>query len=182
MKAIVVGHTCVIGDHIKRSLEHHGFEVTGWSRITGVNVMDDSLVTAPQPASLDLVVNVAETGLLGLKRVWVKTAASLASGRGMFVFISSIAAVIDNTTYAQSKLAQENGLVSLFRNAQPVRVNCIRLGHVLGTEAWPSDHSLGDRRFITPVDVADTVIFLYRCNSVVGQIITVDGGELLRAK
>lgn len=177
MNAIIVGHTCEIGQSIKRLLEDHGHTVHGWSRSNGLDVVTHE-GCFPVPPCLGVVVHVAETGLIGLKNVWTAVRPALQQNYGVFVFISSIAAIQDAGPYADSKRAQEAYLQSVIACDWVSRIVIVRLGHVLGTKAWPEDtSSLCERRYIRPGDAAEAVLFCARCVGVRGAVITVDAGE-----
>ena len=94
----------------------------------------------------------------------------------------------DYFAYTQSKAA----LHDLTRNlalalAPRVRVNEIALGAVLPPASPPESYAhvsrdaLPLRRFPTPDDVADALLFLLGCRAVTGQTIRVDSGEHLSA-
>lgn len=181
-KAIITGHTCAIGQAIKAHLEGGdwtNWKVEGWSRSTGVDLLLGDL---PEVTECDLVVHVAETGIGGLSRVWNRTHAALTQSHGAFIGISSISAVQDTNVYAQSKQSQEHMLRHFAHTEPRIRVNCLRLGHVIGTRHWPDGSAITDQklnRFVRPSDVAEAVIFLAHALSITGQVLTIDAGSTL---
>jgi NAD(P)-dependent dehydrogenase (short-subunit alcohol dehydrogenase family) len=128
---------------------------------------------------LGVVVHVAETVPGGLMRLWKSTKEQLAGG--VFIAISSIHHLTYDDDYAKSKRCQESLVKSLASTNPNIRVNAIRLGHIVGTKAWPVEDPtrlpeipLG--RFGTVAEVADAVEFMVNSKWMTGTILTLDGG------
>lgn len=184
MTALIIGGYGEISVAIQAALLKFGHSLVIWSRSSGVDVRSPEFSASPKPDfDLDAVVHVAEAGPEGLLNVWSKTQIALEKSFGVFVFISSTEAVIGSTDYAQSKRKQESFLPTMAKSSRCVRVNCIRLGHVIGTSAWPSGSPLRPEQFlnayVSPQDVADAVVFVLRQPAMTGQVLTLDSGILL---
>jgi len=177
MKGIVIGHTCSIGQAIMKALVNETVDVDGWSRSNGKDIFTCDLYG---PDSFGIVVLVPEIGLAGLWQAWVKIRDCL---DGVFIFLSSIAALMDSTDYAKSKQQQEALLPKMAKWSARVRVNCIRLGHVSPSSTWPDGVALSNqflKVFVRPEDVARCVLFMFKTPSITGSIVTIDSGILLQ--
>jgi len=90
--------------------------------------------------------------------------------------------------YSAAKSAIQNMTVALAKNFENVLINAVAPGRVL-TPAW-GELSKAEKkdltadtiikRFIEPEEIAQTVVYLLENDAVTGQIITVDGGLLLK--
>lgn len=186
MKAFVTGHTCSIGEVICWKICDSGkfSELTRCSRGTCGDILSEQFSELKLPDNLDLVVHIPELGYEGLYRVWLKTREALSKNSGAFIFLSSTAALTDQTPYAISKRTQESYLREMATWSHHVRVNCIRLGHVSPSRHWPEGARIKTdqwlQRFVTPQEVADAVMFAVNCKSITGQILTVDSGITLK--
>lgn len=96
---------------------------------------------------------------------------------------------IDYAAYSAAKAALENLTVTLAKQGKEVLVNAIAPGRVK-TPAWGemSDQEIKEetddaiiKRFIKPEEIAHSVIYLLENDAVTGQVLTVDGGILLKA-
>lgn len=179
--AIIAGCTGPIGTCLATMLTERGWSVAGWSRKTGVDFTDSDRMPRLNPTlPLNLVVHVAECGLTGLLNVAVRCEPGLILARGCYILLSSVHALNHHDEYARSKQAQEREIAGWMKSGR-FRVNCLRLGHIAGTGAWPievpsrlPEIPLG--RFGTPEDIAKAVVFIEDCDWMNGATIALDGG------
>jgi NAD(P)-dependent dehydrogenase (short-subunit alcohol dehydrogenase family) len=177
--AIVTGGSSSIGSEILKRLRIDGYECTCWCRRCEVDVTKP-IITEVQP---DAVVHVAEVGMLGLINVWETTVKALEKNGGVFVGVSSVHHLKNDDAYARSKRGQEAFLLGMAKHTK-IRVNVLRLGHIVGTKAWPvedpqrlAEIPLG--RFGTPEEVAEAVLFMVKAKWMTGSVLTLDGGMSL---
>jgi NAD(P)-dependent dehydrogenase (short-subunit alcohol dehydrogenase family) len=178
--AILTGACSAIGSAIWEELLKRDYAVHGWCRHKGIDLLKEE--TIPEVEKADLLVHVAEVGLPGLLNVAIKCGAALEQSKGCLIGISSVSRIIDQNEYARSKEVQENEMSSWARGAR-FRVNVLRLGHIVGTKAWP--HEVAEKvrevplgRFGTPHEVADAVAWMAQASWLNGCILNLDGGML----
>lgn len=184
--AIVTGECSPIGIAVSAQLTSDGFNVIGWCRHKGIDLSspNPNFGTIPQ---LDAVIHVSETGPDSLTKLWEATRAHLVDRKGVFVGLSSIHHLSSDDNYARSKREQEMLLRSMALWSPSVRVNCLRLGHIAGTKAWPKEapERLGEiplGRFGKPQDVAEAISFIVKSGWMTGSVLTLDGGISLKLK
>lgn len=182
--AIVTGACSPIGSAIVAKLTSEGYSVTGWCRCKGFDLRNPNIDFGAIP-ELDAVIHVSEVGPLPLTKLWEATRNHLLDRKGVFVGLSSTYHLTHEGVYAESKREQEVLLRSMALWSSSVRVNCLRLGHIVGEKAWPKEMPeriaeipLG--RFGTPQDVAEAVSFIVRSGWMTGSAVTLDGGMSLK--
>lgn len=179
--AIIAGCTGPIGTAIATELTSRGWGVAGWSRKTGVDITDSDRMPAIDPNfPIHLVVHVAEAGLTGLLNVAIRCGPGLELTKGCYILLSSVHMLNHHDEYARSKQMQEREISSWMKSGR-FRVNCLRLGHIAGTGAWPVEDSLRLPeiplgRFGTPDDIAKAVVFIEEMEWMHGATIALDGG------
>lgn len=180
--AIVTGACSAIGVAITKLLDKEGFVVIPWCRCHGVDLTKPE--TLPVIKNIDTVVHVSESGIPGLENVWNSTKDALRESRGNFVGLSSVHHLNNFDGYAASKRQQE-WLLKEYAKDGMVRVNCLRLGHILGTKTWPAEDrsrlpEIPLMRFGAPHEVAEAVIFMISARWMTGSVLTLDGGMSLK--
>ena len=179
--AIIAGCAGPIGTAIATELQSRDWNVAGWSRRLGVDFTDSDRMPKLNPdMDLNLVVHVAEAGLTGLLNVAIRCGPGLERAKGCFILLSSVHMLNHHDDYARSKQAQEREISAWMKSGR-FRVNCLRLGHIAGTGAWPVENKsrlpeipLG--RFGTPQDIAKAIVFIEDCDWMHGATIALDGG------
>jgi len=176
--AVITGHCSAIGRSTEMLLHERGYDVIPWCRHHAVDLAKQVPILV---VDLDAVIHIAEIGPEATKEVFRHTIPLLQARRGAFIFISSIHLIDHDDAYGRSKRLQEEFLLSQTRAAAPARVNCLRLGHIAGTRAWPQEdpRRVGEvplGRFGSPPDVAYAIAAMLTLPWLTGSVVTLDGG------
>jgi len=182
--AIVTGACSPIGIAVIAQLRSEGFGVTGWCRCNGFDLLSPNPGFGVIP-QLDAVIHVSEVGPAPLMKLWEATRTRLLDQKGVFVGLSSVHHLSCDDSYARSKREQEMLMRSMALWSPSVRVNCLRLGHIAGTRAWPREapERIGEiplGRFGKTQDVAEAVSFIVKSSWMTGATLTLDGGMSLK--
>lgn len=169
-----------MGKECITELELDGFLVLSICRCRGYDLTKEFYKGS---VLIDGVVHIPEIGPDGLTNVWNVLKNNL-SCDAAFIGFSSVHHLKHNDPYAESKRAQERLLREWAVQNPSLRINALRLGHISGTKAWPTQDAsrlpeipLG--RFGTPEDVASAVKFLVTNQWITGTVLTLDGGMSL---
>lgn len=134
---------------------------------------------------LDGLVMVAEAGAGAFQNV-LSVAKPLLTRTASVTLISTIHHLTHDDDYARSKRRQEAMLLEWGGHFK-ARSNILRLGHIVGTKAWPAEDAsrlpeIPAGRFGTPEEVGDAVLFILSSEWLWGSVITLDGGISSLAK
>ena len=144
------------------------------------------------PLNLEAFRRVFETNFFAQIDVTSKAKEMMESGK--IIFISSIHAKLGNgrpsaIAYSASKAATESYMKNLAKELAPtILVNAVAPGRTL-TPMWgklsdAEKNSLAEghltKKWITPEQIADAVVFLAKNDAVCGEVLVVDGGMSLK--
>jgi NAD(P)-dependent dehydrogenase (short-subunit alcohol dehydrogenase family) len=180
--AIVTGACSAMGVSVCDQLVLAGWNLIKWCRCNGVDITKPE--TLPSVKEVSAVVHISESGMPGLENVWNSTKDELRESRGNFIGFSSVHHLNNFDSYAASKRQQEWMLKEYAKDGL-VRVNCLRLGHILGTKTWPKEDAsriseIPLVRFGTTHEVAEAVMFIIYTRWMTGSVLTLDGGMSLK--